>query len=76
MAEVVEVVAVVEVEVVGGGVGVGGGGGGGGGGLGVAVVEAVGGAMRGRAPLMSSGSFSLFLYTISSDSSFAPSFSS
>ena len=35
-----------------------------------------GGAMRRRAPLMSSGSFSLFLYTISSDSSFAPSFSS
>ena len=44
----------------------------------VEVVAAVvgGGAMRRRAPLMSSGSFSLFLYTISSDSSFAPSFSS
>ena len=42
----------------------------------VVVVVVGGGAMRRRAPLMSSGSFSLFLYTISSDSSFAPSFSS
>ena len=44
----------------------------------VVEVEVVvgGGAMRRRAPLMSSGSFSLFLYPTSSDSSFAPSFSS
>ena len=44
----------------------------------VVEVEVVvgGGAMHRRSPLMSSGSFSLFLYTISSDSSFAPSFSS